>query len=135
MLPWIILFKNSFLANFILTIKSEYVYDIMLRLGYNKIIILIITILAAFLAQTINFSIGYAVWQLYNKNILPAKHAKFIKYQKPFTKYLWWSPFVIFLPLWGNLISLTCGLLKYSMKRFLIQIFIGLTLYYSYFII
>ena len=70
MTPWLILFKNSFLANFLLSLKGEYVYEIMLRLNYNPKIILIISVSAAFLAQTVNFLIGLGIWKLYEKKVI-----------------------------------------------------------------
>ncbi len=138
-MDFIYLFFISFAAATILPLGSEglLLYDI--SIGLNTYLILLFATIGNALGSIFNYWLGYK-GEEYLENKKAIKKDMIIKIKVYFDKYGGYSLFLSWVPIIGDPITIVAGVLKYSLKKFILIVVIAkftrylfITLGYFYF--
>ena len=122
---YVALFVLSFLASTLIPLGSEWFVYYLVSVEYNVISIIFIASVGNYLGAAVNYYIG-----IKGSNTILHKAIKFNdnqtnKAEEKFKKY---GPAILFfswLPIIGDPLTFTAGLLKYDFKKFTFYVFLG----------
>lgn len=114
---------------FFMLMPVEVLFTFYLIEDVNIIVLLILALVTAILAEIIDYAIGYLVSNELIHNIIGDK--KYRRLKKYIDKYGNLTVFVFnVLPLSSSVLSLVAGMVRYKFRNFLIYSFLGLLLKY-----
>lgn len=126
-LLYIMLFKDSFISNIVLSFNYEFIANSMLLLKKEYTPIILVSLLAFFFASLINYYFGYISSKLIEK------FAK-IETKKLSEEKFWPILLIISIYTIGNIAIVLCGLFRLNLKFVIIISIIAKFFEYAYYV-
>ncbi|VVB90300.1 SNARE associated Golgi protein [uncultured archaeon] len=123
------LFIASFLASTILPFGSEGIVVLLVSQGFNAMTVVIVASIGNFFGACTSYYLGF-MGRGYIEKYLRIDRRELEKAEKYFTKYGSFVLLFTWVPLIGDAITVTGGLLKLKFKIFAVLVFIGKFLRY-----
>ncbi len=124
------LFASSFLASTVLPIGSEGVVVLLMLKGFNIASVVVIATIGNYLGACTTYYIGLKGRDKVIEKYLKIDRAQMSKAEKLFKKYGAYALLFTWLPLIGDTITITGGILKFEFRMFSVLVFTGKFLRY-----
>ncbi len=124
------LFITSFLASTVLPLGSEALVVVLIRNGFSLFMVVIIATLGNYLGACTSYYIGFKGRQDIIEKYLSISRATLEKADNWFQKYGTYSLLFTWLPIVGDAITVSGGILKLNFKTFTFYVIIGKLLRY-----
>ena len=120
------LFTISFLAATILPFSSELTLaGLIATSNYNNLLLLIVVSFGNVLGSVVNWALGFYSRNLTTKKWFPFKETQIEISSKWFRKFGKWLLLFAWVPIFGDPLTLTAGLLRIRFIEFLVLVSIG----------
>lgn len=125
------LFVTSFLASTILPLGSEALVVLLIRNDFNLLLVTLIATLGNYLGACTSYYIGFKGRQDLIEKYLSIPRSTLDKADNWFQKYGTYSLLFTWLPVIGDAITVSGGILKLDFKKFSFYVIIGKMLRYA----
>lgn len=129
-MQYLFLFLSSFIAATFIPISSEAHLFLLINSGYNSFLLLLFASLGNVLGGMLTYYLGVLCKWDWIEKYLRVKKEKIIKTQKRIEKYGAVVGFFTWLPVIGDVLAISLGVLRVNWKWVLVFMAIGKTLRY-----
>ena len=122
-MAYFLLFLSAFGAATLLPLQSEAVLvGLLVQTQYSAYLLLAVATIGNVLGSCVNWYLGLKIEQFKDKKWFPVSEKNMLKAEKIYQKYGFWSLLLSWVPIIGDPITLTAGLLKENFVRFLLVV-------------
>lgn len=125
------LFISSFLASTILPLGSEALVVLLIRINFSFFLVVAVATAGNYLGACTSYYIGFKGRQDLIEKYLAVPKAKLEKADNWFKKYGTYSLLFTWVPVIGDAITVSCGILKLDFKIFSFYVILGKMLRYA----